>query len=65
MNPICPINQIGIRHAVICNDGYMYEEKVLKQWMKKSMTSPITRQLLDFVKRCKIANTCYNEFFYC
>ena len=33
MNPICPSNQIGIRHAVICNDGYMYEEKWLKQWM--------------------------------
>ena len=65
MNPICPINQIGIRHAVICSDGYMYEEKLMKEWMKKNKTSPITRQPLEFVKRCKIDNKCYNEFSNC
>ena len=65
MNPICPINQIGVRHAVIRNDGYMYEETLLKEWMKKSKTSPITRQPIEFVKRCKTDNICYNEFSDC
>ena len=65
MNPLCPINQIGIRHPVMCSDGYMYEEKCLQGWMKKSKTSPITRQPIEFVKRCKIDNKCYNEFSDC
>ena len=42
--PICPINQLGIRHQVMCSDGYMYEEKCIKEWIETGkITSPINR----------------------
>ena len=48
--PICPINQIGIRHGVICSDKYIYEEKCIQEWMKTNTTSPINRNIVEFVK---------------
>ena len=62
MNPICPINNIGIRHAVICSDGYMYEEKCLKEWMNKNVSSPVTRLVIEFVKPCDLNEKCLNAF---
>ena len=51
MNPICPINQIGIRHPVMCSDGYMCEERCIKEWIESGkVISPITRQFIEFVK---------------
>ena len=61
MNPICPINQIGIRHPVMCSDGYMYEEKSLEKWIKLGNTkSPITRQNIEYIKPCNIQKECFN-----
>ena len=62
MNPLCPINQIGIRHPVMCSDGYMYEEKCLQGWMKNNATSPINRTLIEFVKPCDKNDKCLNSF---
>ena len=62
MNPICPINNIGIRHAVICSDGYMHEEKCLKEWMNKNVSSPVTRLVIEFVKPCDLNEKCLNAF---
>ena len=62
MNPLCPINQIGIRHPVMCSDGYMYEEKCLQGWMKNNATSPINRTLIEFVKPCDKNDKCSNSF---
>ena len=62
MNPLCPINQIGIRHPVMCIDGYMYEEKCLQGWMKNNATSPINRTVIEFVKPCDKNDKCLNSF---
>ena len=62
MNPLCPINQIGIRHPVMCSDGYMYEEKCLQGCMKNNATSPINRTLIEFVKLCDKNDKCLNSF---
>ena len=62
MNPLCPINQIGIRHPVMCSDGYIYEEKCLQGWMKNNATSPINRTLIEFVKPCDKNDKCLNSF---
>ena len=62
MNPICPINNIGIRHPVLCSDGYMYEEKCLHEWMKKNVSSPVTRLVIEFVKPCDLNEKCFNAF---
>ena len=59
--PVCPINQIGIRHSVICSDGYMYEERCIEEWIKSGKyTSPVNRMLIDFVKECDINEKCLN-----
>ena len=61
--PICPINQIGIRHPVMCSDGYMYEEKCIKEWIETGkITSPINRQIIEFVKSYNISDKCFNDF---
>ena len=57
-----PINQIGIRHPVMCSDGYMYEEKCLQGWKKINATSPINRTLIEFVKPCDKNDKCLNSF---
>ena len=62
MNPLCQINRIGIRHPVMCSDGYMYEEKCLQGWMKNNATSPINRTLIEFVKPFDKNDKCLNSF---
>ncbi len=59
MNPICPINNIGIRHPVMCSDGYMYEEKCIEEWIKNhDRRSPVTRQFIEFIRECNIKEKC-------
>ena len=60
--PICPINHIGIRHSVICSDGYMYEEKCLKEWLQMNAYSPVSRTNIWFVKPCDLNEKCLNAF---
>ena len=62
MNPFCPIKCIGIRHPVICSDGFMYEEKCIEKGMKESHSSPINRQLISFVKPSNNNQKCFNLF---
>ena len=52
MIPKCPIKNIGIRHPVICSDGYMYEERCLVEWIKSNFTSPVNRQFIEFINCC-------------
>ena len=61
--PICPINQIRIRYPVMCSDGYMYEEKCIKEWVDSgNITSPVNRMLIEFVRKCDIDEKCLNLF---
>ncbi len=62
MNQIGPINRTGIRHPVISSDGYMYEERCIKQWIESGkISSPLTRQVTESVKECNITDECLNE----
>ena len=62
-HPICPINKIGIRHPVMCSDGYMYEERCIKQWIESgTRTSPVNRNLILWNEECKISDKCLNNY---
>lgn len=39
----CGISQQFIGSGVICDDGALYEEECIKNWLKKNTTSPLTR----------------------
>ncbi len=55
-------NRIGIRHPVFCNDGYVFEEKCIKEWIESGKSSsPLTRQVIESVKECNITDECLNE----
>ena len=61
MNPICPINRIGIRHPVICSDGYMHEEKCIKEWIESGkIISPLT-QVITIVEECNLTDKSLNK----
>ena len=58
----CPIINIGIRNPVMCSDGYIYEERCLVDWLKLNTTSPVNRQLIEFVIVCQITEKSLNEY---
>ena len=60
MVPKQSINNIGIRHPVICGDEYMYEEKCLEEWLKLNVTSPVNRNFIEFINCCEITEKCLN-----
>ena len=62
MNIICPMNNIGIKHPVICSDRYVYEEKCIKQWLKNNVTSPVTREIIEYVKPWDGIEKCLNIY---
>lgn len=43
----CPITHELFRDPVIGSDGHTYERKNIKEWIKRSGTSPITREPMD------------------
>lgn len=47
---LCPITLDIMRNPVICEDGISYERKFIIDWIKKSKTSPITREPLSIEK---------------
>ncbi len=47
---LCPITLDIMRNPVICEDGISYEKKFIIDWIKKSKTSPITREPMSIEK---------------
>jgi len=43
----CPITQQIMFDPVTTSDGFTYEARAISKWLKKNMTSPITREELD------------------
>jgi hypothetical protein len=44
---ICPITFNSFTNPVCCSDGFTYEEEAIKEWTRKSTTSPLTRQTIS------------------
>ena len=61
MIPKCPINNVGIRHPVICSDGSIYEKKCLDSWLKLKLTSPVNRNFIELINCCELTEKCLNE----
>ena len=40
----CPITHQLMRQPVLLEDGYMYEEDAIRQWLNRNPTSPMTRE---------------------
>jgi hypothetical protein len=44
---ICPISMDIMKDPVICEDGYSYEKNNIINWLKRSGTSPMTREKMS------------------
>lgn len=43
----CPITQAPFIDPVVASDGHTYEKKAILEWLEKSQTSPMTREVIS------------------
>ena len=59
---MCPFNHSGIKHPVLCSDGYCYEEKCVRGNLSNNFKSPISGKLNEYVKTRSHSNRQLEKF---
>jgi ankyrin repeat protein len=60
---ICPLTRQIYKRPVTAIDGYIYEEDFIKQWFKKSKSSPMTREEIEpYVIQNQLTEKKVNDF---
>ena len=59
---MCPFNQFGIKHPVLCSDVYRYEEKCVIENPSNNFKSPLSVKLNECVKTRSHSNRQVEKF---